>query len=340
MNARRALFVMTVGTGAAGLTDELSLTPFLRGVGSWSALDTRLRALAPQVGFAAAELGAKGRIRLLHSLHPAQARPLGSAFKLYVLGALGRAVAEHRARWSERLRIRQAWKSLPSGVLQNEPAGTALPLRTFADLMISISDNTAADHLIHRVGRSAVEAQLRRLGNEHAQRTIPVPTTRELFALKGRDFPAAATRYLALSPRGRRTALGRLDRFPLTSLRPWTAPRDIDSIEWFGSPSDIIRAYAGLAAENARPGLSTIGSALSINDSGLGLDRRSYPTVWFKGGSEPGVLTLTYLVRTRTGHTLVEALMLADHRRPIAPAATPELLALARSAISLSTHGG
>ena len=38
--------------------------------------------------------------------------------------------------------------------------GKRFSLRHYADLMISQSDNTAADHLIHRLGRDAVEAQL------------------------------------------------------------------------------------------------------------------------------------------------------------------------------------
>jgi hypothetical protein len=119
-------------------------------------------------------------------------------------------------------------------------------------------------------------------------------------------------------------------------MSTWTMPRDIDGIEWFASPSDICRAYAGLAREQRRPGLGPIGQALSINDGGIGLDRRRYPTVWFKDGAEPGVVTLTYLVRTADHRTLVDVLTLADPRQPIAPAATAELLALARSGIALA----
>jgi hypothetical protein len=119
--------------------------------------------------------------------------------------------------------------------------------------MISISDNTAADHLLHDLGRVAVERQLQRFGNRHAQLDVPFPTTRELFALKGDDFPAAADHYLSLGPAARRLALSDLDRIPLGSVSSWTTPRDIDSIEWFASPSDICRAYAGLAREERRP---------------------------------------------------------------------------------------
>jgi hypothetical protein len=248
-------------------------SPYLPAATSWGALDRGLRALAPQVGFAAAQIS-RGSCRLIHGLSADRPRPLGSAFKLYVLGALGHAIADHHARWNERLRIRNAWKSLPSGVLQNAPAATALTLREFADLMISISDNTAADHLLHHLGRPAVERELGRLGNQHAGLDIPFPTTRELFALKGVDYRVV------------RLADGYLSR-----LR-----------------------------------------------GGIALDRRSYPTVWFKGGSQPGVLTLTYLVRTADRRTFVDALTLADPAHPIPAAATAKLLALARSGITLAAR--
>ena len=55
----------------------------------------------------------------------------------------------------------------PSGSLQIEPAGTRYTVSQLADLMISSSDNTAADELSALVGRSAVEAQVR-LTSAHA----------------------------------------------------------------------------------------------------------------------------------------------------------------------------
>jgi len=78
-----------------------------------------------------------------------------------------------------------------------------------------------------------------------------------------------------------------LDGFPATA-----PPADIETLEWFASPDDICRAFAGLQQLAARPGLAPLGSILSANDGGIGLEPAQWPTVWFKGGSEPGVLTL------------------------------------------------
>ena len=204
--------------------------------------------------------------------------------------------------------INDAWKSLPSGVLQNEPAGTELPLSEYADKMISISDNTAADHLIHFLGRNAVQDQLFRFGNSRPQSDIPFPTTRELFALKSVQYPTLADGYLSLPRPLRTSALGAADQIPLSDLSIWSTPEKIDQIEWFASATDICRAYAGLWRENE----PQIGAALSINDGGIGLDRSADPTVWFKGGSEPGVLTLNYLIRSANGRITVTSVLLGN----------------------------
>lgn len=123
VRGRKARYAATVKTDGSGLIIQLAIGAYLPAPGSWHALDARLRALAPQVAFAAEQITPGGRCRLLHGERADQAQPLGSAFKLYVLGALGQAVANHRARWNQELRIHEAWKSLPSGTLQNRPPG-------------------------------------------------------------------------------------------------------------------------------------------------------------------------------------------------------------------------
>ena len=94
----------------------------------------------------------------MHSIDPGTAAPLGSAFKLYVLDALGEAVAAGKVRWDQPLTVTAQVKGLPPGELQTEPVGTRVPVLDAAGKMISLSDNTAADMLTSLVGRSAVEA--------------------------------------------------------------------------------------------------------------------------------------------------------------------------------------
>ena len=331
----QGLLLVTLAVDAAGLVEFLLFLP--APPRSWAELDARLHALAPRVSFAASVIDTSGHCRPLHAVDAGTTQPLGSAFKLYVLGALARAVTDGRVSWDEQLAIREEWKSMPSGVLQDAPAGTMLPLREYANYMISISDNTATDHLIHLLGREAVQRQLFRFDNDAAISNIPFLTTRELFALKGFRYPTIADGYLALPRPLRAHALPLIGQIPRSEIKPWTQPRKIDQIEWFGSPRDMCRAYAGLWQQNAQPGLAPVGAALSINDGGIGLDRARYPVVWFKGGSEPGVLTSNHLALTADGQVLVTSIMLANPAAPFDHATVlNELSAIARGGIELA----
>ncbi|WP_192784103.1 serine hydrolase [Nonomuraea angiospora] len=179
------------------------------------------------MSFAAARIEPDGQCRIAHGLDADTQRPIGSAFKLYVLGALAQAVAEGRLSWNERLAIRDDHKSLPSGTLQNRPAGTMLALSEYADHMISISDNTATDHLIHRLGRDAVRRQLSLFGHREPDANVPILTTKAFFQLKAASDQDRTRQYLAL-PAHRRTADGRALATSLMVSDPTTAPDTID----------------------------------------------------------------------------------------------------------------
>ena len=87
------------------------------------------------------------------------------------------------------------------------------------------------------------------------------------------------------------------------------------------------------------PGLSPIGQVLSLNDGGLQLDPAQWKTTWFKGGSEPGVLTLAYLATTRTGHSYVVTVLAEDPSQPINQAtAAPVLLSAVKAAFTLAAR--
>ncbi|BCJ32735.1 hypothetical protein Athai_02380 [Actinocatenispora thailandica] len=337
--AGAAQWVVTVEVDGTGLIAGLHFAGYHDTPRSWAELDRRARALAPNVSFAAARVGRDGHTALVHGIAPDTRRPLGSAFKLYVLGALADEIAAGRASWQEKLAIRDDWKSLPSGVLQDRPAGTELTLADFARYMISISDNTAADHLIHRVGRARVERELGRLGNADPAADLPFLTTRELFVLKGHDYPRLASRYQRLPVPARRAQLAAIDRVPLSAVTPWTTPRRVNGLEWFATPADICRALAGLSDRYRGAGMAPLGTAMSTNDQYIGLNRRRFPMVWYKGGSEPGVLTVNFLAGTDRGEQLAASLLLSDPERSLDEAALlPEVIALARGGLELAAR--
>lgn len=336
-SGRPTTYLTALSVNGDGLIAHLEWSVRLPPPTSWSQVDHRLHSLAPRVSFVTDRIDPGGRCRVVHGLNATTPRPLGSSFKLYVLGALARAVADHRARWNQRLAIRDAWKSYPSGTLQYRPAGTRLALRDYADRMISDSDNTATDHLIHLIGRDRVQRQLRLFDNDHAAMDIPFPTTREVLSLKGIHYPRLADRYVAASPAGRLRILDRADHLPRSQVSFGTKPRDIDSIEWFASPTDVCHAYAGLWEQSRHARLAPVGEALSINDGSLLVNSEDYPVTWFKGGSELGVLTESYLVRGRDGSVIVTSMMLSDARHIFDEGAlVPRVLAIIRGSLRLA----
>ena len=327
-----------VGLDTEGRIGELFVEPYLPAPVTWEELDHRLAAVAPRITLLAAKI-TDGHCEPVHGVSPRRIMPLGSGFKLYVLGALAREVQRGAAAWDEALAIRDDWKSLPSGVFQTFAPGTTLPLRDYANAMISISDNTATDHLMGRLGRVRVEAQQLRFGMADPRRNAPFLTTRELFTLKLTDYPGLARIFERLSSPLQRLYLASvvddLPLPPIESAESWTTPRSIDTIEWFGSPADICRAFAGLDQQTRTSGLEPVGQALSLNDSGLWLDPMTWSQTWFKGGSEIGVLTLSYLARTGD-ETFVVSAMVSDPSAALAEFAPVELKALIRGAFTLA----
>ena len=320
-------FVTTLVVDASGKLAGLQFTPHVPAPASWAEIDAALDGLAPRVSFAVT----RGGCDVVHGRNASVRRPLGSIVKVYVLSALAEAVAAGRRMWDSELALREDWKSLPSGVLQDQPAGTTYTLAEYARHMMAISDNTATDHLIHTLGRPAVERELAALGNAAGNR--PLLTTRNLFTLKGWRYPSAADAYRKLPAPARRAALTALDRVPRERITPWTEPRRVESLEWFGSPLDICRAYASLWQRQD----PAVHAALSANDGGLALPAADFPDVWFKGGSEPGVLALSYLVRTAGGEVLTASLMLSDPDRALDEATVaPRAIALLRGAFTLA----
>jgi beta-lactamase class A len=150
---------VSIAVDGAGLISGLALTLYQPPPASSAQVDRELAALAPDVSLLAARVSPGGGCTPVHQVAASAARPLGSMFKLFVLGALAQRVAAGRVSWNQDLTVTAPLKSLPSGQLQNDPDGTQVPVQDTAAKMISISDNTAANMLINLVGQSAVQAQ-------------------------------------------------------------------------------------------------------------------------------------------------------------------------------------
>jgi hypothetical protein len=268
----------------------------------FKAILAAFKKLPGKVSFSAARLG-EGHPTIVASLNPDTPLAIGSTFKLYVLGAAAKAVGQGDLAWTTTVNLRKPWTSLPSGRLQTWPERSPVTVHSLAVFMISISDNTATDHLLFKVGRRRVEAILEPMGNRTPGRNIPFLSTLELFKLKLSPGAKAAERYLGLPAEERREFLDtvlRKERVDATRAGSWTRPVHIESLEWFASASDLVRAMNWLRRAAERPGLKPLLPILSVN-KGVSISEKAWAYAGFKGGSEPGVLNGTFLLRARSG---------------------------------------
>jgi beta-lactamase class A len=87
-----------------------------------------------------------------------------STIKLPIFCGLAAEVAAGRARWDEPITYRAQDRVSGSGVLQEFTAGAVLSLRDLAALMIVVSDNTATNLVLDRVGADRINDVLDTLG--------------------------------------------------------------------------------------------------------------------------------------------------------------------------------
>lgn len=280
-------------------------------VTSWEALDQRLRQAAPEVGFLAAEV-VDGACRPIHAIDADRPLSLGSAFKLYVLGAAAEAVRAGRLSWDRPIEIRDDSRVHTSMRTESMESGRKVPLQDLARHMIEVSDNTATDLVMEAVGREAVESVQADLGMAEPQRNIPFLSTRELSLVKfGR--PPLVDEYVGLDVAGRRALLDdRLAHRPANIEDLDFAPRPVavDAVEWIASASDLCRAQVSLQSKG-----EGVRQILGLNPGVPFGDDADY--VAFKGGSEPGVLAGSWYVEHSDGRRFAISVLLRNRQGAI-----------------------
>ena len=95
-----------------------------------------------------------------------EAFPMASTFKLPVLVELHAAAKSGGLRWDEMVEISSRDQHLGSGDITPlyDPPGVALSMRNVANLMMMISDNSAADICLAKAGAAKVNARMHSLG--------------------------------------------------------------------------------------------------------------------------------------------------------------------------------
>ena len=281
-----------------------------------------------------------GSCDAIHQRNGDQTLAIGSIFKLWVLAELANQIQLGTAEWDEPLAVRAELRSNPAGQVYQLDDGDTLTLREYAEAMISISDNTATDHLIDRLGRQAIESAMARAGVAKPSINQPFLATRELFWLKYLAEPPNPPDWYDADTDGRRAILDDLDGKTV----PWALdpslvtatnaegltqdqPRNLD-IEWLASPNDLCQTLLHLDVLASTPGLEPVADILSINP-GTELDDTTWTDVRFKGGSEAGVFALAWWLERDDGRQFVVTGLLNNPDTAINELAAADLLSTA-----------
>lgn len=332
VDMERAVLTMTMAVEAQAphRIAELLVTGADARASSLEEVVAELRTLPGQVSFAVARLG-DGRAERLAAYQADRPLAIGSTFKLIILAELSRQIRAGERRWSEVVRLDR--RSLPSGQLQSWPEGSPITLHTLAALMISISDNTATDTLLHLLGRENVERMMATIGIGAAARNRPFLSTLEAFALKAAGDETLATWNAADEARRRRLLADALASVRAENIDPALfvgPPRRIE-VEWFASADDLVRTLDWLR----RNGDAATHGILAVSPGAAAALRDGFAYIGFKGGSEPGVINLSWLVRTRGGGWYA---VTGSWNNPAAPVEEARFVALMSRALQLVRH--
>jgi beta-lactamase class A len=87
-----------------------------------------------------------------------------STIKLAIMMECFAEAAEGKMKWTEPLTITKEEKVSGAGIAQELSEGDQLPIRDMVDLMIVLSDNTATNLILNRIGGNAVNTRMAQLG--------------------------------------------------------------------------------------------------------------------------------------------------------------------------------
>jgi hypothetical protein len=311
----------------------------------WAALDVAARALPGRAALCALRLDgtdepdAPGGLSSKQDKGAAPRREaglvdeplaIGSAFKLWILGALVDEVRAGRLSGAEVARLDPRLKAPPSGRMQDWPDGAPATLHTLAVAMVSESDNTATDHLLHALGRARVEAMLEPMGLASAARNLPLLATGEMFRIK--CGPPEQRPWEELDLEGRRARLAgwaaeQPPRAPLDLAR-LSRPTRIETVEWFASARELARTLDWLRRATEEGPAAGLRAILAVNPGSPAVAAR-HEWTGFKGGSEPGVLCLAFLLKDGRGRWWALVGVHNDPQEALAEARLADLVASA-----------
>lgn len=139
-----------------------------------------------------------------YAILPDQPVRTASTIKLPIMVECFVQVSQGKLQWSEPLKLTDEEKVSGSGILQDLSDGDQLPVRDVMDLMIVLSDNTATNLILNRIGGDSVNDLMAQLA---------LPQTRVMRKILGdgtnlKPHPSGVTREGA-KPENKRWGTGR-----------------------------------------------------------------------------------------------------------------------------------
>jgi len=203
---------------------------------------------------------------------------VGSTFKLYVLKTLYKTIEGKEKSWDDIIQLKNENMSLPSGILQSWPLQSPLTVSTMANLMISLSDNTATDHLIDYIRREKIEDYV----DDYNK---PFLKTIEAFKLKYGVSSDLRMRYIEGNIETKEDVLSEIKNEDVVISDISDEVSFINYIEWFFSTKELCQTIYDLKdiqELRLNPGL---------------VSKNNWYFAGYKGGSEPGVLQYTHILQ-------------------------------------------
>lgn len=323
--------IATIGYGKATVSVRIAIEPsephriiglLVTGVArrddSLASVVGDLKKLPGRTALLVAKLGADKPVAVA-SHAPDAAMATGSLFKLFVLAEAARAVEAKERSWSDVVPLGPP--SLPSGVTQTWPAALPVTLGTLATQAISISDNTATDTLMATLGRPKIDAMRARFGDTPG--SLPVLPTLDAFVLKMPAKERLRKRWEAGGLSDRRQVLNELE--PVVGEVDAAAlagpPLHIDIVGWPATMAEIAGVFDALRTRGG-----TALDILAVNPSLSPAERARFAYAGYKGGSETGVIAMSWLLRTRAGDWYAVAGAWNDSARAVDNAAFAALI--------------
>ncbi len=212
-------------------------------------------------------------------------RALASVFKIWVLGAVAKAVDDGVISMDRSIALDSNLLA-QGGAINSEPEGTLFSVQDMATLMLGISDNSATDHLHALAGRNRVDATVTEYGNSSPNDMLPLLSISQAFSLY-RSFPLSEVLDYLSSSEAEQRAFVTERMIPLGPVLngPYFHSELLVDAFVKGSALSVCNAFASLRGfERSSEGFELIDNALGAAAAQPDI-RNHWDRVWYKGGS-------------------------------------------------------